>query len=103
MQPLLARLARQRADDVVRLDPLDLVNGDAESAHDVPRQGKLRAQLRGRRPPGRFVLGQLFVAEGPAAQVERRQHVVRMLLQGEQEHRGKAVGGVHDVALAVGQ
>ena len=103
VQPLLARLPRQRADDVVRLDPLDLVNGYAEGAHDVAREWELRAQLRGRRPPGRFVLCQLFVAEGPASQVERRQYVVRMLLQGEQEHRRKAVGGVDDVALAVSE
>ena len=81
MQAELARLGCQRADNVVCFDALDLIDRDAKGAHDVTRQRKLGRELGWRRPARRLVLLEFLVPEGPAAQVKRGQHVVRMLLQ----------------------
>ena len=103
VQAELARLARQSADDVVRLDPLHLVDRDAKGAHDVPREWKLWREFRRGGPARRLVLREFLVSKGPAAEVKRGQHVVRMLLQGQQQHRREPVGGVHNASLPVGQ
>src|SRR6202043_1222141 len=103
VQTLLAGLPRQGADDVVGLHPLDFVNRDPKGPHDVARQGKLRRELGWGGPASRLVLRQLFVTERPPAQIERRQHVVRVLLQRQQKHRREPIGCVDHPALPVSQ
>jgi len=103
VQTTSTRLSRERADDVIRLHPLDFVNRDSEGAHDVARQGELRAQLGRRGAPGRLVLLHRFVPERDAAQVEGCQYVVRGLLQRQEQHRGEPVGGIDHPAVPIRQ
>ena len=103
VQAPFARLPDQGADHIVGLDPTELVDGDAKCGHDVSRQGNLGAQLGRSRPPLGLVLGQLLVPEGAATKVKGSEHVIRVRLQGDQQHRGESVGGIYHPAVPVGQ
>ena len=103
VQALVAGLGHQRADDVIGFHALELIDRDAEGAHDVAGEWKLVRQLGWGRPPVGLVLLQLLVPEGPPAQIEGRQHVIGVLLEGQQQHGGEPVGGVDHAPVPVGQ
>ena len=57
-------LAGERADEVVRLPALELVDGDAEGLDELAHLGELVAQVVGHLATRRLVVGEGLVAEG---------------------------------------
>ena len=97
-------LAGQRADDVVGLEALDLVDGDAEGVdHLVHALELLRQRLGHRRPVG-LVGGEALVAEGGRGEVEGDGPVRGLLgLQRLEQDGGEAVDGIGELAARGGE
>ena len=103
---VLARveLLRDRADDVVGLVALHLVDRDPEGLDDLADLRELVAQVVGHPHPGRLVLGVLLVTEGRARQVERDREVVRLeVLDAAQDDAREPEDAVDELALRRGQ
>ena len=71
------RLDRECPDDVVRLEPGELVDGQPKGLHDLAHLWKLVAEVVRHPGPGGLVLGESLVAEGGTGQVERHGDIVR--------------------------
>ena len=96
------RLERQRADEVVGLESLEFVDGDAEGVDQLADPRELLAQVVGHRPPSGLVLLVLLVAERRPGQVEAGDHVVRMhVLVAPQDDAPEAEDGVDQLPLLV--
>ena len=98
------RLDGERADHVVGLEGGDLDLRDAEDGDDVTRPLDLGAEVLGHGRALGLVSGHLLMAEGRPRRVKGRDRVPRLVL-GErlEQHRGEAVGGVGQLAPAVGE
>ncbi len=92
---LLHRLVCQRADYVVGLEAWQPIDGDVQGVDDILDAAELGSEVVGHRRAGRFVVGEIVVAEG-AAHIEGHRHILRLLLaQHLQQHRGEAEHCVH--------
>ena len=98
------RRGAQRADHVVRLDALDLQQGQTHGPDRVEDGRDLRAQLVGHRRAGGLVLRVDVVAEGLAGRVEHdADSRARVLADELVDHRQDAVQGAGGLTLRVAQ
>ena len=92
-------LQGERADEVIGLEALQLVDGDAEGGQQLAHDGELLAQVVGCGLAGGLVLGEALVAEG-AAEVEAGDDVVGLhVLEASQHDAPEAEDGVDQLAL----
>ena len=93
-------LPDERGDGVVGLEPLLLVLGDVQGAHDLLHLGDLLAHVVGHARPGRLVLRVAVVPERAGRQVERDRHPVGLHVLDRPQHdvREPEHGG-HELAL----
>ena len=85
---LVARLRRERGDDVVRLEARRLDDRDAQRLDDLAHETHLLAEDVGRRVPVGLVVGDRFVAERRLGPVERNADAVGLVVADEvQQHR----------------
>ncbi len=103
--PALARgLARQGADDIVRLHPGHLQQGQSHGAHQGMQGIDLGAQFLGHGRPVGLVLGEQFVAEGLALGIEYHGNLFRRIVVDQfAQHIGHAVHGPGGFAPGIGQ
>ena len=93
-------LLRDRADDVVGLVALHLVDGDAEGLDDLANLRELVPEVVGHPHPGRLVLGVLLVTEGRSREVERDREVVRLeVLDATEDDAREPEDAVDEVAF----
>ena len=97
-------LAGERGDDVVRLEPLALVDGDAQRMHHVADLRDLLAHVVRHPGPGGLVLRVPLVAEGGLAEIEGHRDVIRLHVgDGTQDDVGEPEHGRDQLALGRGQ
>ncbi len=93
-------LAGQRADDVVRLEASQLVDGEAQRGDHLADLRELCPKVVGHRPPRRLVVRGQAVPEGRGRQVEGDRDVVRAdVLEASQHDVRESEDGVHQLAL----
>ena len=85
-QLLLGRLAGERADHVVGLDPFDHQEGEAHRLDHLVNGGDLAAQIVRHAGAGRLVLGVDVVTEGLALGVEHHGHMAVGVLLAQAAH-----------------
>ncbi len=96
------RLAGERRDHVVRLEPLALVDRDAQRPHDLADLGDLLAHVVRHPRPGALVLRVALVAEGGLAEVEGDRDAVRAgVLDRAQDDVGETEHGRDQLAPAM--
>ena len=101
---LLACLAGQRTDDIVRFHVRDLQQRQAHGPHDGQQGFHLGGQFLGHRRPVRLVFRVQRVAKGLAAGVEYHRHVLRPVLPDQAaQHVGDAVNGTGRLAPGIAQ
>ena len=98
VEPALLGDSRQRADHVVGLVALELVNGDVEGVQHLLGALDLGPEVLGHLAPAGLVLGVLDGPEGRLAHVEGRRCEVGPVGEHDREHRGEAVNGVGHLA-----
>ena len=77
--PRIARMAGKGCDDIIGLEPLDLLAGNVEGLGGAARQGDLWAQILGHRLAVGFVFRKQIVAERHAALVKDHCHMSRRI------------------------
>ena len=93
-------LAGERADDVVRLEALELVDGDPERLDDLPDLRELVAEVVRHPRPGRLVVRVLLVPERRAGEIEGDRHVVRLEVgEAPKDDAAEAEHAVDELAL----
>ena len=98
VEAALLRDPGQRADHVVGLVAVDLVDRDVERVEHLLRALDLRPQVVRHLAPAGLVLGVLDRPEGGLADVEGRGGIVGPVGEHDRQHRGEAVNGVGHLA-----
>src|SRR5207244_2141041 len=104
LEPLCLGLPRERADDIVGLEPGERVHRNAERLEQLLAALELGPEIVGHRLPRGLVRRLHLASERRDRQVERSCDVLRgHLLEGLQEDRGKAERRVRELALGRGE